>query len=43
MAKWNGPSLGLPLSQLGAPQADDETVEAIGDWLYWVERGYEFG
>jgi hypothetical protein len=20
---------------------DQETQEAVGDWLYWVDRGYE--
>lgn len=43
MAKWQGRSLGLPLSQLEAVEADEESVEAIGDWHYWVEQGYEFG
>ena len=43
MTKWKGRSLGLPLSQLEAEQVDEETVEAIGDWHYWVDQGYEFG
>ena len=43
MGNWGGRSLGLPLSQLDAEQADESTVEAIRDWHYWVDRGYEFG
>ncbi len=42
-AKWKGRSLGLPLSQLEAVEAVEATVEAIGDWHYWVDQGYEFG
>lgn len=43
MAKWQGRSLALPLSQLEALDVDEVSTEAIGDWHYWVERGYEFG
>ncbi|MFZ5518790.1 MAG: calcium-binding protein [Candidatus Zhuqueibacterota bacterium] len=31
-----------PLSQLRAIDADDVTNEAIEDWHYWVNRGYQF-
>lgn len=34
--------MGFPLAQLEAMAADEETLEAIGDWHYWVERGYGF-
>ena len=34
---WN-----VPLSQLTAIGADKSTVEAIGDWHYWVAQGYCF-
>ncbi len=40
---WEGETLAVPLIQLEAPAADAETQEAIGDWHYWVNRGYEFG
>ena len=40
---WDGDPLAVPLSQLEAPDADEETQEAIADWHYWVDRGYEFG
>jgi len=30
------------LSQLGAIDADQSTIEAIGDWHYWLAQGYCF-
>ena len=38
---WERRTLAVPLSQLDARDTDDETRQAIGDWRYWVERGYE--
>jgi hypothetical protein len=32
--------MAVPLSQLDAIDADESTDEAIGDWSYWVARGY---
>ena len=43
LATWQGRSLGLPLAQLAAVEADEDTVEAIADWHYWVKQGYSFG
>jgi hypothetical protein len=40
---WEGDTLAVPLIQLEAPEADEETQQAIADWHYWVNRGYEFG
>jgi hypothetical protein len=40
---WNGDTLAVPLIQLEAPTADAETQQAIADWHYWVNQGYEFG
>lgn len=37
---WQGRNLAVPLSQLTAIDPDEETAEAIGDWHYWVARGY---
>jgi len=42
LIQWQGRKLALPLSQLRAAGADEATVEAIGDWQYWVKRGYCF-
>ena len=36
-----GGRLAVPLAQLRPLSKDQETQEAVGDWLYWVDRGYE--
>jgi hypothetical protein len=38
--RWQGRKMAVPLSQLGAIDPDESTEEAIGDWHYWVTRGY---
>jgi Calcium binding len=35
-------TLAVPLSQLKVVHGDDETQQALEDWHYWVEMGYEF-
>ncbi len=40
--RWMGRTMGVPLAQLEAVDAGEETQEAIGDWRYWVARGYQF-
>ena len=40
--QWQGRRLAVPLSQLEVIDVDEATQEAIGDWHYWVARGYEF-
>lgn len=40
--QWQDRTLAIPLSQISPADADDETAEAVEDWHYWVERGYEF-
>jgi Calcium binding len=40
--QWQGRRLAVPLSQLEGKDVDEATQEAIGDWYYWVARGYEF-
>jgi hypothetical protein len=42
LIRWQGRNLAVPLSQLSAVGADEATVEAIGDWHYWVAQGYRF-
>ena len=42
LIRWQGRRLAVPLSQLIAIEADESTVEAIGDWHYWVAQGYCF-
>ncbi len=34
-------TLGVPLSQLEAVAADEQTRQAMDDWQYWVAQGYE--
>ena len=36
--EWNNSELGVPLSQLEPVEASDDTVQAIEDWHYWLER-----
>jgi hypothetical protein len=35
-------TLAVPLSQLEVVHGDEETTQAVEDWHYWVEMGYEF-
>ncbi|AKG23842.1 calcium-binding protein [Calothrix sp. 336/3] len=30
------------LSELKVLDADEDTQEAIADWMYWINRGYKF-
>jgi hypothetical protein len=34
--------LAVPLSQLRVIHGDDQIREAVEDWRYWVDRGYQF-
>jgi Calcium binding len=42
LIRWQGRRMPVPLSQLAAIDPDESTQEAIGDWHYWVSRGYLF-
>ena len=33
--------IAVPLAQLRPLSKDQETQEAVGDWLYWVDHGHE--
>ncbi len=35
--------LAVPLMQLEGIKVDEETQQAIEDWHYWVQMGYQFG
>jgi Calcium binding len=35
-------TLAVPLSQLKVVHGNEETQQAVEDWHYWVEIGYEF-
>jgi hypothetical protein len=41
--RWKKRELAVPLAQLEALEDDERTQEGIGDWHYWVARGYELG
>jgi hypothetical protein len=42
LVRWQGRKMAAPLSQLAARDVDKSTLEAIGDWHYWVAQGYCF-
>lgn len=39
--RWKPHPLAVPLMQLEGVQADEDTQQAIEDWRYWVNQGYE--
>ena len=41
--RWERHGLAVPLAQLKPiTHTDEETKQAVGDWHYWVQMGYEF-
>ncbi len=40
--EWRDRSVAVSLRQLRGLQVDAKTREAIEDWHYWVDQGYEF-
>jgi hypothetical protein len=40
--QWGKRTLAVPLTQLEVIEADDQTREAVEDWNYWVDMGYQF-
>ncbi len=40
MVRWIDRLFGVPLDQIEPVAVDPETAEAVGDWHYWVKRGY---
>ena len=41
LIKWKTHTFAVPLMQLEGIQVDEETQQAIEDWHYWVNSGYE--
>jgi len=41
MIRWKSRQLAVPLMQLEGIDVDEETQQAMEDWRYWVDRGYE--
>jgi hypothetical protein len=42
VVEWQSRSLAVPLEQLLPINSDEETLEAIQDWHYWIERGINY-
>ena len=42
MMRWEKNGLAVPLMQIEVIHGDDQTREAVEDWHYWVNRGYQF-
>jgi hypothetical protein len=40
--RWGGRTLAVPLAQLKAIKADQQTEQLIEDWHYWTRMGYQF-
>ena len=41
LIRWKQRQLAVPLMQLEGIGVDEETQQAIEDWHYWVNSGYE--
>jgi len=41
MCRRKSDKFGVPLSQLESVDVDEVTKQAIEDWHYWVNQGYE--
>lgn len=41
LIRWRPHPLAVPLMQLEDIHVDEETQQAIEDWHYWVNQGYE--
>ena len=39
---WKDKTLAVPLGQLNPLDTDEDSIEAIADWHYWLEQGYTF-
>jgi hypothetical protein len=40
--RWDEQKLAVPLAQLTALSKDKATRQAVADWHYWVNQGYQF-
>jgi hypothetical protein len=41
LIRWKSRQLAVPLMQLEGIQVDEGTQQAIEDWHYWVNQGYD--
>jgi Calcium binding len=42
LIRWHNRNVTAPFSQLLTIDTDESTIEAIGDWHYWLAQGYCF-
>ena len=42
LVQWESRKIAVPLMQLEPVDVDEETSNAVLDWHYWVQQGYEF-
>ena len=40
---WEGRRFSVPLDQLQCVRCEKKAKQAIEDWHYWVQQGYQFG
>ena len=40
LVRWMQRPLGVPLRPLEPVEVADQTRQAVGDWRYWLDRGY---
>jgi hypothetical protein len=41
LTPWERDTLAVPLAQLEVLHGDEDTQEAVEDWLYWTRQGYQ--
>ena len=41
LIRWERRALAVPLVQLEGVTVDEQTLQVIEDWQYWVAQGYE--
>jgi hypothetical protein len=41
LIRWRPHEIAVPLMQVEGIQVDKDTEQAIADWHYWVQRGYQ--
>jgi hypothetical protein len=39
---WEKRALAVPLALLAPIRAEQTTQQAVSDWHYWIEQGYEY-
>jgi hypothetical protein len=42
VVKHGKSKLSVPLAQIECVTADEDTLQAVADWHYWLARGYQY-